>query len=1765
MKRNTRKNKRRNNKKYPYKKGGKYRTNKLVLTILFLFVFMFSIANVSAFLSLGHYKQLTNQANYSGTITIGKHLFLFFGKSSPEVDYTLTSNKVSVINGEATGTATLYSDGRLFSGKKFNGGEVRNSKIYIWINQTKQIEVPDYKSECYIDYSNSSNGTSNNLTNGTKICKQIKIGSHNKTIDNSHWQVYNKEKLPAGNYTWKLTGQRKPNQKVDWILTSGIGNKDLNEWDWWNDSWTRKRQINFTADVGQLSYLETIPYYTGMNSDFSDLRFVDTATESTEYIYTIESYTASTSAIVRIYSKGEKSVMMYYGNSGATTTGSASDTYFNPVSMYYLDEQDTTGTGTIIDSVGSNNGTNNGSTNTTGKIGGAYLYGDDDTISVPNLWSSLNGDFSYSFWVKLVDTTAGGMVWASDGSGYSGFTVSGATFYAYLNGNNYITTSSSTGAWVHIVVTYDGADMKMYKNGAYITKLSKSGGMDLTTCDVSIGGDYGNLHGTMDEVEFWDRALTTTEISALYHQTAPTFNIGSEQTSGLTVNITYPQENVNYSENVSTMSYTSSSTPQYCWYSRDSGATNSSLFAGGTNLTNIYSVSGSNTWILYCNDSSGHNATDNVTFNVEKLWNNTGYPTLDKQFRVNEFVNVSGNNFTLAGRPYTLQGVDSYYLVDYATNHTYDDQGNEINNSRQAVDEILNEAHNLGVNVIRIWANMQGANDTYWNINNSGGHYNLVEVQTPGNYSNKTLEAMDWLIYEAGKKDIRLQLVLINNWNEYGGMRWYAEKSPTTDKTYEWVNDTNDDNYWKFHDQFYNDTNCMDYYKNFVSMLLNRNNTVTGRLYKDDPTIFAWLLANEPRAKTDGDGSNHLIEDWTKNMTAYIKSIDSKHLVGLGIEGWGEPWEGTNFVDDQNNTGLDFATFELHPDQWDWFAQRGENATDEAWQTGGVNSTATIDWWTNLTNESWNNRYETSYIPNYDPALARHQYDNWIKQNTEWANDLNMPVLMQEFAMPSSSNDSIKDRFFQQAIHTFFSNGGDGLMYWNLNHDNYYYSTDPDGIMDDGYSFYVSDDPVLKAKSQSVMDAFNFTEHDNNGGSWVVSLNNYGYDFITNVGWANDIHILNSTLFLNISDGTTWRQEQESNTTELIPNQNNTINKQFNNNDTEFYWHTTVYASDGTTLTSSETYERIVPTIDISSLDGDTFDYLPEGFNLTLNTTITDDYLDTCWYDYNNTNTFFSCSSGVNNVINVSYEAGDDDLIIYANNTYGLIGSRSISWTTKVAESSREVSSQSYQTQNEDYKINLIANSSLTSVKLDYNGTIYDTTKSGNEYSTNFDVPLDYLGNNSVRWKFTYAGNTIYSNYSYQNVDELVWTICNSSYTTKFLNISFKDEASLDDINASIQTSSFVYYLGSGSVNKTYTYQNLTDNYNYNFCATPNLNISVNPYIQYKQGTIYPQRVYDPSVLTYNNTMTHTILYLLKYTDGLSVTFQVVNTANQVLSDVDVSATRTISGEEVEVSKGTTGASGTVTFYLNPDFTHTFTFIKSGYTTYTTSFTPTQQSYTVTLSSGSTSTEENYVKGIEYSILPTNISLLNDTIYTFGLNVTSSYWDLEKYGFDLKLDNGTIITGKTSTSSGTLITLDYNVSNQTRIYMDYYWLINGTYTNGTRSWIVYNTLNTQWSIKVFFEDFSSYMNSGFFGIDNFGRYLIIFIIIFFSVGIIGYKFGFNSPTFLSVLTFMVIFFFDSVVNVIPTLSLPNGIAVPHLLTFISGLVMVIIVIREATK
>src|SRR5581483_9324472 len=87
--------------------------------------------------------------------------------------------------------------------------------------------------------------------------------------------------------------------------------------------------------------------------------------------------------------------------------------------------------------------------------------------------------------------------------------------------------------------------------------------------------------------------------------------------------------------------------------------------------------------------------------------------------------------------------------------------------------------------------------------------------------------------------------------------------------------------------------------------LLNHVNIYTHVAYKNDPTILAWQLANEPRC----DGANTsayprsprctpdaTILPWVTAMASYVKSIDSRHLLAVGDEGFFCSSHPTNFT-----------------------------------------------------------------------------------------------------------------------------------------------------------------------------------------------------------------------------------------------------------------------------------------------------------------------------------------------------------------------------------------------------------------------------------------------------------------------------------------------------------------------------------------------------------------------------------------------------------------------------------------------------------------------------------------------------------------------------------------------------------------------------------------------------------------------------------------------------------------------------------------------------
>ncbi len=591
--------------------------------------------------------------------------------------------------------------------------------------------------------------------------------------------------------------------------------------------------------------------------------------------------------------------------------------------------------------------------------------------------------------------------------------------------------------------------------------------------------------------------------------------------------------------------------------------------------------------------------------------------------------------------------------------------------------------------------------------------------------------------------------------------------------------------------------------------------------------------------------------------------------------------------------------------------------------------------------------------------------------------------------------------------------------------------------------------------------------------------------------------------------------------------------------------------------------DSIIPNVNVTFPIG-ILDFQEINTNLFLNWNVSDSSLDSCFYDYNGTNITVTC---LDNQTNINITGGSNkNLTFYVNDTVGNLNSSFTSWEYKIFISNKTFNTSSFETKAETFSINVTANSSLTEVVLDYNGTNHSTTQSGTTYSTTFDIPIG-VSNNSVKWDFTYAGDTIESTEYNQNISLTNFSICDGSLTDDFLNISFKDEDDLSVLNASIPTSNFLYYLGSGLINKTYSFSSITNNYNYTFCATPDETLNVDAFVQYKQGTDYPQRIYDPEVRQYTSTVTNQILYLLNSLDGIFVTFQVINSIEQGISGVKITGTRDISGEDVEVASGTTDAAGSVTFWLNPDFSHTFTFVKTGFETVSTSLFPTQPSYTITLTGGEGTGAFDYSRGIAISTRPIG-AVLNDTLYNFNYTISSSFWVLEEFGFTLSYSNGTTIGTQTSTANtGGTVGLDATTGNNGSIIMEYYYLINSTYINATSTWYIFKS--NEYSIQHLLERVVTYIDADMLGVqsDDEGYFFkaVFSVLILISVtGILSTRYGLASEQAVSGIIFGVLLLLNNF-NLIPT---PPGTTFANLGNFLVALVgfmLVVSIFREESR
>lgn len=341
--------------------------------------------------------------------------------------------------------------------------------------------------------------------------------------------------------------------------------------------------------------------------------------------------------------------------------------------------------------------------------------------------------------------------------------------------------------------------------------------------------------------------------------------------------------------------------------------------------------------------------------------------------RGNDFVKQAGAELRLHGTRFRFAGANNYY---------------PMYKSQFMADDVLTTAAAQGFRVMRVWGSLEIGNQD--GSNSIRGKADGVYFQYWGgsapayNDGDDGLKHLDFVISRAGQLGLKLVIPLVNNWNDFGGMDQYVRWRDSS---------TPGDEVW-YHDSFYTDPIIRQWYRNWIAHLLNRVNTYTGIAYKDDPTIMTWELGNEPRCLSAGayerssSCTTQTLITWADEISTYIKTIDDKHLVSVGDEGfyclpnpthWTENCgEGVDTVAFTALENIDVMSFHLYPDYW---------GQDVAWGT------------------------------------------QWIQRHFQDARALGKPAMLGEFGL---LDKSMRNPNYKQWTDTVLNSGGAGALYWIL-------------------------------------------------------------------------------------------------------------------------------------------------------------------------------------------------------------------------------------------------------------------------------------------------------------------------------------------------------------------------------------------------------------------------------------------------------------------------------------------------------------------------------------------------------------------------------------------------------------------------------------------------------------------------------------------------------------------------------------------------------------
>ncbi|HDQ25369.1 MAG TPA: hypothetical protein ENN43_01315 [bacterium] len=238
----------------------------------------------------------------------------------------------------------------------------------------------------------------------------------------------------------------------------------------------------------------------------------------------------------------------------------------------------------------------------------------------------------------------------------------------------------------------------------------------------------------------------------------------------------------------------------------------------------------------------------------------------------------------------------------------------------------------------------------------------------PDYFNEAAYKEFDYVMDSAARHGTRVIIHFSDNWEYYGGAKVYAQ----------WAGHENKNMLWT-------DPKANEYYRQTIKKFITRKNTVNGKLYRDDPAIFAWDLMNEPRNENDPTGE--VLNKWIEETADYIKSLDPNHMVTTGSEGYylgedGTHYSGSDFIGGHKPKSIDFCTYHIYP------------------------------------------TYEHN---SYAFSTVKWLLDRWI---SDAHNKVGKPVVMEEYGIASNNPAYPKAKWINDMTGYFFEKGGNGVNYW---------------------------------------------------------------------------------------------------------------------------------------------------------------------------------------------------------------------------------------------------------------------------------------------------------------------------------------------------------------------------------------------------------------------------------------------------------------------------------------------------------------------------------------------------------------------------------------------------------------------------------------------------------------------------------------------------------------------------------------------------------------